>query len=615
MTNSEFPRRGAPLIRHLLRTAVIFSPAASQSFIQSEEYPEAMSLVFDALLKMDLAALLADGLRAPVSPGPAPWEAPAAEDLRGAFGRYELVRLLGRGGMGAVYEARQPDLDRPVAIKVLPVELGKNDAFAERFRREARALARLQHAHVLEVYEFGESCTGHLFFTMEYLPGGDLGTRMKQGPMEPAKALGILKEICLGLGAAHAQGIVHRDIKPSNILLGADGTVKVADFGLAVLEDRPAERFTHTGLAMGTFEYASPEQVSGAAVDARSDLYSVGVLCYELLTGTLPRGVFAPPSRAGAAVSQAVDEVVRVAMQSDPKNRYQSAGDMWAALHRAEGPPPRRGASMLALTVLAALAAAAIHGWPARKETPVSPAPSPPHHWPTTAEEQESERLFAELEKPAATSADARRWAAANESAGLTITRKYHGDTDALIHYSNWISRLEQKRASAPNDPRWMVALAATLGRRANIVEGTDSGVAIKTFELSMELYCVVWRKSRDEAAARWDVATSLCKVLDAHRGHSSPAATLEACREVVTICGELPDRRPGEEWFDLYLGQCCANCLSEVAGKAPQLREQTRAVAQAALRAIFDRPGANPAALSPTALSARDALRALAKP
>lgn len=580
-----------------------------------------MSVVFDALCKMDLAGLLADGLREPAPiPGPAVWAAPEAEDLRGAFARYELVRLLGRGGMGAVYEARQADLDRTVAMKVLPVELGKDEAFAERFRREARALGRLRHPHVLEVYEFGESSAGHLFFTMEYLPGGDLGTRLKQGPLPPAEALRIVREICLGLEAAHGQGIIHRDIKPSNILLRVDGTVKVADFGLAVLEDRPGDRFTHTGLAMGTFEYASPEQVSGARIDARSDVYSVGVLCYELLTGRLPRGVFDPPSHAGAAVNPAVDAIVRMAMQSDPDRRYQSAGDMWAALHRVEEPPPPRWRRWTLAAVLAALAlAAAYHWWPARGGTPSgnTTPPSPVAVYQTTGAAipyvRESERLFTELEKPSACTEDARQWAAANESAGLAVTRQ-GSDSDALVYYTRWVSRLENKRASAPQDPRWMVALAATLNRRGNIVRATDPGVAIKTFELSTELYRSVWRASPFDPAARRDVATSLCKIMDVHREYSAPQPILAACREVIADCTKLSTRLSGEEWFDQYLGTSCANALQHALGRDSSLRAEVAAVARDARRAIFDRPGADPTSLSPGAARARQTLTELSR-
>ncbi len=288
---------------------------------------------------LNLDALLAEGLRESGLYVPSAWEPPTPEQLGLVLPRHRVIRLIGRGGMGAVYEARQIDLDRRVAVKVLPVELGKNEAFAERFRREARALARLRHPNILEVFEFGQSTAGHLFFSMEYMEGGDLARRMKQGPLNPGLSLRWVKEICAALEAAHALSVVHRDIKPSNILLTSDGTVKVADFGLAVLADQPEERLTHTGLALGTLEYSAPEQAAGTAVDYRTDLFSVGVLCYELLTGRLPRGVFEPPSRVNAAVGTAVDTVVLTAMQSDPARRFQSATEFGAALRGVEASP------------------------------------------------------------------------------------------------------------------------------------------------------------------------------------------------------------------------------------------------------------------------------------
>ena len=208
---------------------------------------------------LDLDSLLATGLDAAPPQPAAAWEPPSVEDLKGVLPRYEIVRLIGRGGMGAVYEARQVQLGRRVAVKILPAELSANEAFAERFRREARTLGSLEHGNILEVFDFGESAAGHLFYSMPYIEGGDLSARLKHGPVPQGEALRMVKEICAALEAAHAQGVIHRDIKPSNILLTADGTVKVADFGIAVLENQPKERLTFTGLAVGTLEYTAPE--------------------------------------------------------------------------------------------------------------------------------------------------------------------------------------------------------------------------------------------------------------------------------------------------------------------------------------------------------------------
>lgn len=319
------------------------------------------------LTSMDLARLLADGLREATSHAPFAWEPPSPEDLAGVVPGYEIVRLVGRGGMGAVYEARQVAIGRRVALKVLPPELSANEAFAERFRREARALGRLEHGNILEVYDFGESAAGHLFYSMQFVEGGDLAARLKKGPLQQGEALRMVKEICAALEAAHAQGVIHRDIKPSNILLTADDTVKVADFGIAVLVDQPKERLTFTGLAVGTLEYAAPEQAAGAAVDTRSDLYSVGVICYEVLTGQLPRGIFDPPSKVNAAVDPAMDSVVNTAMQSDPARRFQSATDFRVALSRSGEKRVRPARwKQLAAAAVALLAAGAgiFHWWP-----------------------------------------------------------------------------------------------------------------------------------------------------------------------------------------------------------------------------------------------------------
>ncbi len=268
---------------------------------------------------------------------PVPWTPPEPAELAPLFPGFEFVRLIGRGGMGAVYEALQTALERRVAIKLLPIEAGEDSVFADRFRREARTLAKLLHPHIVAVFESGETAAGHLFFVMEYLDGGDLAVRARNGLLEPAETLRIVDEISAALSFAHGQGVVHRDIKPSNILLTADGRVKVADFGLAVLESREADsKLTLTGIALGTFDYAAPEQLAGRGKeDARSDLYSLGVLSYELLAGKPPRGVFDPPSQANPAVDPAVDAVVLTALQSEPDRRYQSAADFSAALNRA----------------------------------------------------------------------------------------------------------------------------------------------------------------------------------------------------------------------------------------------------------------------------------------
>jgi hypothetical protein len=336
-----------------------------------------MTSTSSKLRGLSLDGLLAEGLREATGKAPVAWEPPSPEDLKGVVPGYEIVRLIGRGGMGAVYEARQVDLGRRVAMKVLPPELGANEAFAERFRREARALGRLEHGNILEVFEFGESAAGHLYYSMPYVEGGDLGARLKSGALPQVEALRLVKEICAALEAAHAQGVIHRDIKPSNILLTAEGTVKVADFGIALLDDQPKERLTFTGLAVGTMEYAAPEQAAGTAVDSRSDLYSVGVICYEVLTGQLPRGIFDPPSKVNTAVDPAVDPVVHTAMQSDPARRYQSATDFRTALNRAGTTRPKRRYRLVTAAVAVLAVGAGLASWWPGKTNPSPGAGAP----------------------------------------------------------------------------------------------------------------------------------------------------------------------------------------------------------------------------------------------
>lgn len=287
---------------------------------------------------LDLDSLFAGsiGWRSPVGTGTA-WEPPPAEELALLFPGYEITGLLGRGGMGAVYRARQLELDRIVAVKLLPAEMSEDATFVDRFRGEARMLARLQHPHIVNVFESGATAAGHLFFVMEYVDGEDLARVLQRGPLAAVEALRTLKEVCDALEYAHSQGVIHRDIKPSNILLTQDGYVKVVDFGLARIEDAPPDcKLTSSGVAMGTFEYSSPEQSSGrGGIDHRSDLYSLGVVAYELLTGEVPRGIFDPPSKK-CAIDPIYDDVILRALAREPERRYSSATAFREALERPQ---------------------------------------------------------------------------------------------------------------------------------------------------------------------------------------------------------------------------------------------------------------------------------------
>ncbi len=252
---------------------------------------------------------------------------PEPRKLGEQFAQLEVFELLGQGGMGAVYKARQKQLDRLVALKILPPEVGRGLTFAERFTREARSLAKLNHPHIVSVYDFGQTKDGLFYFIMEFVDGTDLRRVMQAGQLSPAKALAIVPQICDALQFAHEEGIVHRDIKPENILLDKKGRVKIADFGLAKLVDRPATVYTLTraGQKMGTPHYMAPEQIEHPdRVDHRADIYSLGVVFYEMLTGELPLGRFAPPS-AKVRVDLRLDEVVLKTLEKEPERRYQHA--------------------------------------------------------------------------------------------------------------------------------------------------------------------------------------------------------------------------------------------------------------------------------------------------
>jgi len=287
---------------------------------------------------LDPRALLRRGM---VPGGSADWTPPGVQEIAALFPGYEIERLLGRGAMGAVYRARQPSLERLVAIKVLPLEVSADEQVATRFRREARALARLQHPHIIAVHDFGTTVEGHLFFVMEYVEGADLACLLRRGRLDVMQALDVVRQICEALQFAHSQGVIHRDIKPANVLVDRSGQVKVSDFGLAKLTDLEDQR-DQTGAAssLGTPDYTAPEQWRGQA-DQRSDIYSLGVMFYEMLTGEVPHGVFDPPSKK-APVDVRLDPVVLRAMQQEPDRRYQQAREMRAEVERVRSPHPAR---------------------------------------------------------------------------------------------------------------------------------------------------------------------------------------------------------------------------------------------------------------------------------
>ena len=269
---------------------------------------------------------------------------PTPNMLNRHVSQIEVLELLGQGGMGAVYKARQIKLDRLVALKIIHPESAGDPAFRERFNREARMLARLNHPNIVSVHDFGEvdeasvsgeneSAPSFYYFVMEFVDGSNL-RRLMEKSLRPEETLTIVRQVCEALQYAHEEGVVHRDIKPENILIDSRGRVKIADFGLAKFASRLPDEITLTGThqVMGTPRYMAPEQLQGSrAVDRRADIYSLGVIIYEMLTGELPLGRFAPPSKI-AAVDSRWDQVVLRCLEQSPDRRYQQVEDILSDL-------------------------------------------------------------------------------------------------------------------------------------------------------------------------------------------------------------------------------------------------------------------------------------------
>jgi beta-lactam-binding protein with PASTA domain/predicted Ser/Thr protein kinase len=264
-------------------------------------------------------------------------------------GRYQLLARLGTGGMAEVWSAEDSELGRQVALKLMHTRLAADHDFVERFRREASAAAGLQHPNIVGIYDRGES-QGTYYIAMEYLRGPSLKDLVRRGPLEPGYAVELIVQVLKGARFAHRRGIVHRDLKPHNVMLDDEGRVKVTDFGIA---RAGASDMTETGSIMGTAQYLSPEQAQGHAVTERSDLYSIGVMLFELLTGRVPfegestvtialRHVSEPapaPSRFNPAVPPALDAVVLRALAKDPNERFRDADEFITALAAATTSP------------------------------------------------------------------------------------------------------------------------------------------------------------------------------------------------------------------------------------------------------------------------------------
>lgn len=253
------------------------------------------------------------------------------------YGRYRIVKELGKGTMGVVYQAHDPQIDRMVALKVLRPDRVTSEAFVNRFLKEARAIGRLSHPRIVTIYDVGED-HGTIYIAMEYLQGEPFNDVVRSGRLTLLQSVDIAKQVAETLDYAHRQGIVHRDIKPSNIILGEDNQVKLTDFGIARIEDTAAGHQTQAGEILGTPVYMSPEQVMGKTVDGRSDLFSVGVILYEMTVGRRPfsgnniAAIFRaitqdepePPDRADPFVPKALTDVILKSLSKSPETRFQT---------------------------------------------------------------------------------------------------------------------------------------------------------------------------------------------------------------------------------------------------------------------------------------------------
>ncbi|BCX47390.1 hypothetical protein HAHE_12980 [Haloferula helveola] len=272
---------------------------------------------------------------------------PSIGEIAPHFPDLEILELLGAGGMGAVYKARQPQLDRFVALKILSHDLASDPAFVERFNREARVLARLSHPNIVGVHDFG-TAGPYCYLTMELVDGVNLRQAMQAGRFTPTEALAMVQHLCSALKFAHEEGILHRDIKPENVLIDSKGRVKIADFGIAKLvgENRqPDVTLTLQGSVLGSPHYMAPEQIeSPGDVDQRADIYSLGVVLYELLTGELPIGRFALPSEK-AEMDARIDQIVLRTLEKERQARFQTAEEVSTSVtNLSKTPAPVRPA-------------------------------------------------------------------------------------------------------------------------------------------------------------------------------------------------------------------------------------------------------------------------------
>ena len=264
------------------------------------------------------------------------------------LGPYRIINQVGQGGMATVYKAYQPSMDRNVAIKVLPRQLAESKEFATRFQQEARTIARLEHPHILPVFDYGES-DGVTYFVMRFLEAGTLKAKMETGLLSLNEIDNLFTQLAGALGYAHSHGVVHRDLKPANALVDEQGNLFLTDFGIAKLLESASPRLTQTDAIMGTPAYISPEQARAQTVDQRSDIYSLGIILYEMVTGRVPFTADTPlavilkhvsdplplPSMLKPDIPEAIEQVILKALAKEPNDRYANTTEFLAAWKRA----------------------------------------------------------------------------------------------------------------------------------------------------------------------------------------------------------------------------------------------------------------------------------------
>src|SRR5215470_3856529 len=285
------------------------------------------------------------------APSAAPTATPAVIEVGSVVGnRFEILQLLGEGGMGAVYKAHDRELEKDVALKLIRTELARNPGILQRFKQEIILARQITHRNVIRIFDIGQA-DAHKYITMEYLEGRDLRAVLREkSKLPPEEAAKIVLQICRALEAAHGEGVIHRDLKPQNIMLDGNGRAYVMDFGIARSAYLPG--MTQTGALVGTPEYMSPEQAKGEKLDERSDLFSLGVIFYELLTATSPYPADAPlatlwkrlqekpkpPVEVDPEVPKALSDIVMKALEIEPENRWANAGEIAQQLELWLGP-------------------------------------------------------------------------------------------------------------------------------------------------------------------------------------------------------------------------------------------------------------------------------------